>query len=119
MPTAINWPSTLPQKPEQQGYREVPQDGLVRSKNDAGPSTVRRRFTAISVNVEVQFVLDTDDMLIFEDFYRNTILDGALTFNFYSPITDSLVEHRFRNPPTISARNAAWGIRMSLERLPA
>ena len=83
MPT---WPATLPQL-GQIGAGYKPQDAVARSPMDAGSPSRRNRFTAITKDVNYQMPLTGVQAAILEDFHENTLRNGALSFDWISPLT--------------------------------
>ena len=121
MPT---WPATLPQL-GQIGAGYKPQDAVARSRMDAGPPSRRNRFTAITKDVNYQMPLTGVQAAILEDFHENTLRNGALEFDWISPLDGSAVQVAFKSPPEFSARigdpdpnKRLWVVTLSLEIQP-
>ena len=88
------WPSSLPQKPLQEGYEERGPANLLRTQMDKGPPKVRRRTTASPRNFSVQFQLDESQVSTFVDFVDQTLKGGALKFDMEQPRTGTTKEFR-------------------------
>ena len=102
------WPLTV--TAPQFGWTEAPGDSLVRTQTDAGPATVRRRFTSTPSTFSVQFVLTKAEATRLVQFYENAADDaiagtngGALTITgLPHPRDDSSATFRFLAPPVIT-----------------
>lgn len=98
MPT---WPATLPQK-QFIGLTDTIDDPVARTPMDTGPSTARKRFTAVTRSVEVPIKLTGAQLQDFNTFFINQIDYGALSFDWEDPVTDVTVSFRFKSTPTWS-----------------
>ena len=90
----VTWPSTFPQAPLLEGFKETPPDNLLRTEMDQGPAKARRRSTSAVRPITWPTVMTTSQVSAFEDFYTNTIKGGALRFNITHPRTNATVEAR-------------------------
>ena len=122
----LTWPGTLPTAPLY-GWTEVPGDGLVRTKTDAGPAKVRRRFSSTPAQFSVQFPMTETQATRLIDFYSNSsdgtpagTAGGALTFDgIPHPRTDADATWRFLSPPVITQDTFEhFRVALSLELLP-
>lgn len=91
MPT---WPTSLPQKPLQQGYDENKPNTLIRTQMDKGPDKVRRRFTAGVRTFGTQFLLSDTQVSTLETFIDDELEGGALRFDWTHPRTGASVSFR-------------------------
>jgi hypothetical protein len=66
---------------------------------DAGPASVRNRFTAITQTVKGSMVLTGAQLATFNTFFRTTIKHGSFSFNWIHPFTEETVEIRFKSKP--------------------
>jgi phage-related protein len=96
MPT---WPSSLPDKPLQQGYEEAPGDGRQRTQMDTGPAKVRRRFTATVDEFTARFHLTSTEVDTLDSFWENDLDGGTLRFDWTHPRTGLALQFRFVNRP--------------------
>ncbi len=96
MPT---WPASLPQLPFA-GVTAADADAVVRSPMDSGPPTRRNRFTSHMQNVKMPMVLDGDEKVIFDTFFRSTLGNGALAFDWVDLVDGSTVSMAFASPPS-------------------
>lgn len=92
------WPASLPQK-QFLGLTERDQDAVLRTAMDAGPPTRRNRFTSITREVNVPIVVTGTQKQTFDTFFRTTLANGALEFDWEDPVTDATVSFAFRSPP--------------------
>ncbi len=95
MPT---WPASLPQNPLV-GLGDQDGDSVLRTNMDTGPATRRNRYTAITQSVSFPMVLTGTQRVTFDTFYRTTISNGALAFDWTDPVDDSTVSMAFKSPP--------------------
>lgn len=98
------WPNELPQCPNLQSLVEQAQANLVVSKPDVGPPKMRRRSTARGVATSATFRMSADQLVIFEDFFENTLADGSLPFQWTHPRLGKTFWWMFSpdDPPRIS-----------------
>ena len=118
------WPATLPQL-GQIGAGYKPQDAVARPRMDAGPPSRRNRFTAITKDVDYQMPMTGAQAAILESFHENTLRNGALSFDWISPLDGSAVQIAFKSPPEFSVRiggpdpnKRLWVVTLSLEIQP-
>jgi hypothetical protein len=76
----ITWPAGLPQYFDGTSFTEARQSGALRSPMDAGPAKLRRRFTAVSVNLDGTMLLEPAQAALLETFHRLTLAEGTLAF---------------------------------------
>ena len=99
MPT---WPATLPQDPLVGiGLNEIG-NSVIRVEMEGGPAQQRRRYSGSTFNVNANFIMTDQQVLIFRDFYENT-LKKVGRFDFVDPNGGSAREFRFvaSSPPRI------------------
>ena len=112
------WDVGLPQK-QFRGISESWNDGLARSKMDAGPPKVRLRFTAEVRDINIPIVLTAAEKATFTSFYENTIARGSLPFDWTDPDDDSTtISYRFKSRPVLTKAAGEWQGMMNLEVLP-
>ena len=121
MPT---WPATLPEF-AQVGMNVTPQDSVVRSSMDAGPPSRRNRFTATTTDLSYTMLLTGEQIGTLRAFYRDTLRNGALSFDWTDPVDGSAVSIAFKQPPQASGAAGAadpvdrkWIVSLSLEIQP-
>lgn len=120
MPT---WPTDLPRLPLADGYSETPQSQVLRSSVDAGPSKTRRRFTAATREIPVNFTLTTAQADTFEAWFDADIQGGSLPFDMTHPRTGATVSMLIAGDPPyqltpIGTGREYWRLSMQLEVQP-
>jgi hypothetical protein len=89
------WPTGLPQCPSLDGFDEEAQNNIVRFSPDVGPIKVRRNKSARNWLCNVTYRFSNAQLLIFKDFYENTLDDGTLSFAWPHPITKIMYSWMF------------------------
>lgn len=112
---AIDWPSALPDCP--QTWSQVDLPNVIRSDVDIGVAKVRRRYTRTRSQFAVSLTLPKAQFDAFETFYRTTLKDGLLTFNYKHPYTGVVMECRFLEPPGIDMSAKAFSVSMVWEQI--
>ena len=118
-----NWPASLPQQ-YFLGVDSGDDETRLVSPMDAGPASVRNRFTAFSQSVNSPIVLTGAQRVTFNTFYRTTLNHGTDPFTWTNPVDDSSVSIRFKSPPkwqsvkSGSPATRLWRAVLSLEILP-
>jgi hypothetical protein len=82
------WPATLPSKLPKR-LRENAVDGRESFQPDAGPPIAVRRFTATPRVIEFELVLTTTQKDTLETFYKTTLKEGVLEFDWTNPATST------------------------------
>lgn len=82
------WPESLP-RPERSSWQANRQDGRLKRRSDAGPTSYRRRFSSTARPVSLSVLLSRDQKAIFENFYVEEIAEGAGLFWMPDPTTDA------------------------------
>lgn len=117
------WPASLPQAMFR-GLSDKRQSAIVRSPNDMGPATVRRRFTAATRDVTTRMVVNGTQRATFETFFKTTLQEGSLSFTWEDPVDDTEVTFRFKEAPDWTLRRGGpaadriWETTLTLELLP-
>lgn len=97
------WPATLPPIPQLPVSVTFP-DTAIRFQTDVGPGFTRRRSTIARKRMNFRLVLESrEQLLTFHTFWAATLRHGALPFDHYYPLTDSIEIMRFREPPEVTA----------------
>ena len=114
------WPASLPQLVAVDGYQESPPDTVLRTKMDAGPDKLRRRFTAGIRPLTVQLDLDAAQVETLDGFHVTTTAGGSLRFDWVDPRNQTTAEMRFVRPPVYrpAGSDAAWKAFLELEIMP-
>lgn len=114
--TDILWPASLPQSPLLDGWQETLPDNTLRTEMEQGPAKLRRRSTAASGRMNVQFLLSTADCALLDTFYSDTLTGGVKVFQMPHPRRSTPVSCRFTAPPEYAAVNGGYcRARLSLE----
>ena len=90
------WPSSLPQKPQKEGYRRVLPNNLIRSSMDTGSDKVRKRGRYKPQVVSATYVLTDAQRNTLETFIHDSIAEGAICFNWPHPELNKLVRARLK-----------------------
>jgi len=114
----IDWPPTLYGLILKEGFQENPPENVLRTEMSVGPAKVRRRSTSAVRNFTVQLFLTTTLVATFETFYVTTSKSGSLAFNFRSPRTKTLADHRFVSVPVYIPKNQGYIVSFQLELMP-
>lgn len=96
------WPLDLPALPFA-GVSVRDRDAVARTAMDTGPASRRNRFTSHVQTVSAPMVLTGAEKATFDFFFRSTLANGALGFDWIDPSTDDTVTLAFTEPPEWSA----------------
>ena len=113
----IFWPDGLPNTLLMDGLSAKRNSNVIRTQMDAGPKKTRRRYTASAKTFTGKMLLDAAQRIELERFYRVSLADGVLRFNFTDPQTLETGEFRFTEDYTENSVDGVFEIMMSLERL--
>jgi hypothetical protein len=116
---AANFPASLQQKFNEQGFSNKFGETVIRTNVEVGPAKVRRRYTKAIDLYRSTINLKYDDWQTLKDFYDVTLNGGALPFNFENPMTQTQEEFRFVTSPDLAPLGGEWfRVTLDLERLP-
>ena len=116
--TDIAWPESLPQSPLLDGWQETLPDNTLRTEMEQGPAKLRRRSTAASGRMNLQFLLSAADCTLLDMFYSDTLAGGVSAFQMPHPRRSVMIACRFTAPPEYAAVNGGYcRARLSLEVL--
>ncbi len=99
-------------------------DSRLITQMDTGPSSIRRRFTAITQTVSPPIILTGAQKKSFDSWFRYTINGGTSSFQWIHPVDDSTVSYRFKKNPQFklirsgASDNRLWQAVLELEILP-
>ena len=115
------WPVSLPQWVLRDGYRESEPDVLYGFQPDEGPAKQRPMFTVAILPFFLTVELDLDQVATFDTFYRDTLKDGTIPFNWVHPRSGVTIAFRFvggqpQKVKLMGARN--YRVSMILEVMP-
>lgn len=108
------WPSSLPQAPLAESFRETVADNTLRTQMDQGPAKLRRRSTSAVGTIGGTFLLTRPETATLIEFYETALSGGVIPFSFYHPRHGAQVSCRFKTPPTLAATSGGF-IRASVE----
>lgn len=91
---AILWPATVPSAPIYDSYSESAPNYTLRSSTSTGPGKVRRRSSALPVQLSMSLQLTSAQLTTFEDFVLNTLDGGVLRFDILHPRKGVTIEAR-------------------------
>jgi len=111
-----NWPASLPQTPLLEGYKDTPQDSVLRSDFD-GYTKQRNRFTAVINDIEEHYYLTDDQYSVFRSFYKNDLSNGSSEFIKKDPVSGINQNYRFVKPYDPQRVGLGWVIIINLEKL--
>lgn len=115
-----SWPDTVNQIVNQDSFGEAPERNVASFQPPVGAAIERRR-SSIKTNVfgfTSWFSSDEYDDLI--DFYRNTLIEGVLTFTRNHPRTGSPAQFKFTDVPKISqVQGLVYTVSISLRLIQA
>lgn len=120
-----NWPSTLPQEMSAETTVQDDESRLI-SPMDAGPASVRNRFTAITETIKSPGMVFTGEQVqTFRTFFRTTLNHGTDFFTWTHPVDGSAKDMRFKTKPEwkcikpdSSTTNRLWTADFELETKP-
>lgn len=93
-----NWPAQLPTT-QFMGVSTQDDESRLITQMDAGPATMRNRYTAVTKTISTAMILTGEQLEIFNVFMRTTLSNGALAFTWTDPESDSSVSFRFKTKP--------------------
>ena len=119
-----SWPIELPQLPFA-GASAQDVDSVLRTEMDSGPPSRRNRFTTHMQTLQIPMVLNGTEKVAFDFFYRNTLSNGSLAFDWVDLVDDATVSMAFTAPPVWALIGSAsdpaerhWTAVLSLEVQP-
>lgn len=113
------WPSTLPQRPRPDGYKENLGTADIRSSVEVGPAKVRKRYTKRIPIYEWSFDMSLTQVAALEAFYDLIGLRGTFDFTGGDPRTGSAYTYRFLEGPNITHEGGEnWSVHCKVEKLP-
>lgn len=105
------WPIQLPRQSSAGEISAEP--ALLRTEMEVGPPKVRLRTTKERVLVRfAQVPFTVDQWERFEEFWREDLGGGALTFDWEHPVTSEVVEYRFTEKPRFQSFGGGDGRRL-------
>ena len=110
-----SWPATLPE-PEQENYGFSVPGVPLRSQQEDGLAEQRIRFQDRVLQYRVTWLLDKEQKIIFDAFYRDTLIHGAAWFMapFANGLGPTQVRARFTGAVTVASFGAAYKLSATL-----
>jgi len=117
------WPPSLPPVLFQNNFQAMEANAISRSKMDVGPAKVRRRVSNDVRPVKGTLRMDNDQYNTFTAFFRTTLLQGALPFDWVEALpggSATVATYRFVTPPQYNALSSGhdYEVALDLEILP-
>jgi len=113
------WPSGLQQKLNVNDFALSGEDTTIRTNMQYGPAKVRSRYTDAIDNVSCSINIDITEYNTLESFYKTTLGNGVLPFDFLHPITQTVTAVRFVGPPKYAPLGGrVFRVQMTWEFLP-
>lgn len=95
-------------------FSDEEQTGFIEVNADAGLPYRREIFTDIQNIVSGTITLDKNDYLSFKDWYRNTIKQGTIPFDFYDCRIGQTRTARFNGKPSYVTNNIYYNVSVTL-----
>lgn len=111
------WPTSLPQSPLLEDFKDRPQDSVLRSSFD-GWNKQRNRFTAAMHEVTEKYYMTRDQYKTFVAWYEDTLGNGAEEFLKEDPIYNITKTYKFSGPYEEQVAGIGWYVTLQLEKLP-
>jgi hypothetical protein len=113
------WPATLPQTQFVQ-LSDARQMAVAEFVPDSGPPKRRRRYSARRL-ISIQMILDNAARKTFDAFWRDTLLEGSLEFDWTDPVTDGAATLQFTGAPPVwqllsggDDQQRSWGVTFAM-----
>jgi len=113
-----NWPASLPQQFEQDGYREEDVDHTLRNQPDGGPPLSRPKFTGKQRMLRGTMIMDATQVGTFKTFYYTTTNRGADYFTMTDVYGDSS-DFKFYSKYDIQSIGDEFRVQMTLLEKPS
>lgn len=114
----ISYPSTLPQYVNQAGFSHSPENPVISTDTDIGPKKRRLRYTAVPEYFSGTLRLTEEQYAIFRTFWKDTLVYGALEFNWVHPLDRIPVEVRMTDSYKAVPVGIEWDVTISFEVMP-
>lgn len=116
---AQSWPISLQEKLSVANFGIEYGEATIRSDMDVGLAKVRNRYTKSIDVINGSIYADLTEVQTFENFYKDTLVNGSLIFTFPDPITQIDTDFRFKGPPRITPLGGIeFSITFQWEKLP-
>lgn len=98
-----NFPSTLEQQLNEQGFQYIPGSTSITSDVDVGVPKKRRRYTKPFNSFTGSFLLKKDQFDTLENFYQTTLAGGTLPFFYTHPIKGTQTVMQFQTEYSVAS----------------
>lgn len=95
----LNWPSTLPQQLDFNGYSAMAKPNAVSDSPEIGEPLVRARFTGEVDDISGKLILDGEQLRTLDEFWRYGLKSGSLPFRWDHPENGLAAEAHFLGRP--------------------
>lgn len=114
------WPASLPEFGVSGGVAIARDNNSKSFQPEIGPAKIRRRGTMAGFQFPETFALSDVDMKVLDAFWKDTLADGTLTFDYKDVISGDTVTFGFQGRPLgISHKTLnAWTVTVQLYRFP-
>lgn len=113
------WPVGLQQKLDSESFEMKYGNTAIRSDMDVGPAKVRTRYTDAVDLYTCSILLDYDEQVTLRTFYKVTLDNGTMPFDFLDPFSGIAASFRFSEPPSIRALGGrTFRVQMQWEKMP-
>jgi len=117
---AIPWPPELVKCVQRSSFAQTEDPDIkIRTSMATGPKKVRSRYFKGIPQYSIGLIFSRDEHEIFLNFYRNTLSNGELPFEFENPVNLRLEHFRMITPPQTAFVGANdLGVSMTWEGMP-
>lgn len=91
----IIYPTTLPQRPNNQDFRATMNPENIVSQFESGPVKTRRKGTKVTEKFNISLSLNSAQMIIFANWYKETLNYGNNTFEWVDFDSGETQNYRF------------------------
>lgn len=115
------WPIGLQQLLNVDSFQKKYGSTTIRSDMDTGPAKVRSRYTDAVDIYTCTILMSYDEESILAAFFKTTLGNGSLPFEFVDPFSGDTYNFRFLEPPVIApvgSGGITYRVSMNWERLP-
>jgi hypothetical protein len=114
------WPSNIPSSPLLSSYDErEDEDNLLRTEMEIGPAKVRPQQSSSIPKLSFDIMMTSAEVSLFKTFYRTTLSNGSLPFDFLHPQENVTLTFRFMPPyPRYKTASDQYLVAMNVEIIP-
>ena len=117
---SIDYPDSVLPGPLVSNASHVETQRLLRTDMDSGYAVVRKQFTQVPVNFNIQLLLTQPALSYFQAWFSGTLDYGLNWFNMDLPVGDALLsqhECRFLSNPKYTLDGVLWRVTAKIEAL--